>query len=306
MSPRHSAPRAGNMARNAHMADEANGATEMPQAAHTQRAANAVRANRKARKIRRTMMAICALAALCAYAGAAWPYLAGYASMSSALNYRSEGDETAIFEPIGLAPALANEGIDEDIAWPVIDWEGLRAVNPNVVGWLYVPGTNIDYPLVQADESDPQHYLDYDLAGAPSCYGCPYLDADDASQGGLDAPFPVIYGHHLINGLMFSDFAKFSDEAYAQEHATMLLMTPDGNRKLTVAGANVVSANHERLQTCFANISEAATYLQACLAKSKVIIEPEVKEPFERAFCFVTCSYGSDNERTLVYATQAA
>lgn len=228
---------------------------------------------------------------------AAWPYAAGYFSMASATQHVIASPRIDLPD----APAAPSQ---ESAAFPLIDWEALRAQNPDVTAWLNVPHTSIDYPIVQASPDNPQFYLTHDINKTSSLYGCPYLDADIATLGGTEALFPVIYGHHLINGLMFSNFAKFADEDYAAERRQILLMTPDANKELEVIGVNVVDADVERLRVAFEDEEDLACYLTARLAESEVVFPYDAAQLSGRVFCFVTCSYGSDNERTLVYAVE--
>ena len=46
---------------------------------------------------------------------------------------------------------------------PTVDWEFWLSVNPDIVAWVSVPGTDIDYPVVQASADDPTFYLDHDV-----------------------------------------------------------------------------------------------------------------------------------------------
>lgn len=59
--------------------------------------------------------------------------------------------------------------------FPEVDWEYWKSVNPDVIAWVTVPGTNIDSPIVQAHSSDPEYYLHHDVYGKYNVYGCPYL-----------------------------------------------------------------------------------------------------------------------------------
>lgn len=203
-------------------------------------------------------------------------------------------------EPLQSAEAAAAGGI----AWPAVDWGALRSANPDVRAWVEVPGTRIDYAIVQAHAGDPQRYLWYDLYGNYSYYGCPYLDSACEDYGGIDGRAPIVYGHHLINGTMFSDFAKFSSYGYAESHRQVLLMTPEGNRELRVIGANVVDADYETIETGFLDADGVTAYALRKLSESEVVLE--VPERVQRLYQFVCCSYETDNSRTIVYAVDAA
>lgn len=99
--------------------------------------------------------------------------------------------------------------------FPDVDWVYWQSVNPDVIGWVTVPGTNIDSPIVQAHEDDPDYYLHHDVYKNYNVYGCPYLDAGCISLG-LEAPNCVIFGHHMNDGTVFSAFASYSEPAFCQ------------------------------------------------------------------------------------------
>jgi len=97
----------------------------------------------------------------------------------------------------------------------------LQAKYPDVVGWLTVPGTKIDYPFVQYDDND--FYLRRDLNGNHATAGTLFMDfrnALDFSSGNT-----IIYGHHMKNGSMFGTLKSFADSDFfeANRHGTIFL-----------------------------------------------------------------------------------
>lgn len=252
------------------------------------------------------LLICCAAAFALAAAIMAKPYLMGASTLAETQRLRTLPDETP--SPIVAkhhAPSSLESSEESGASdFPQIDWHGLSACNPDAAAWVYVPGTRIDHPLVQAHGSDPQRYLEHDLYGSSSLYGCPYLDASCAAQGGADAPFVVAYGHSLVTGDMFSDFQRFSDAAYAQEHRRILFLTPAESRELAVVAANVVDANTERIELGFSSYAEAAAYVSSKLPECEVVLG--APSPDRRLYCFICCSYQTDNARTLVYAQECA
>lgn len=185
-----------------------------------------------------------------------------------------------------------------------IDWDYWKSVNPDVIGWIEVLGTDIDSPIVQAHADDPTYYLHHDVYGDRNVYGCPYLDAGCENQGGLSAPNAVVFGHHMNDGSMFADFAKFSDEGYLTAHRTIYLYTPGATYALNAQAADVVPGWSEIKRTSFADGADFDGYvaerLQGCVAN---VSDGKQAATLTHMFTFVTCSYSRwQNERTLVYA----
>ena len=100
----------------------------------------------------------------------------------------------------------------------------MQEQNSDFVGWLSVPGTNIDYPVMQTVD-EPNFYLKRGFDKQYSDYGVPYVqeNCDLALSDNC-----VIYGHHMNNGTMFADLCKYESEDFYQEHKTIRFDTLSG------------------------------------------------------------------------------
>lgn len=182
-----------------------------------------------------------------------------------------------------VADAASDDGggssADGD-GFPSVDWDYWLSVNPDIVGWVTVPGTPVNHPIVQAGQVDPTFYLDHGADGSFSSYGCPYLAWYCAEGGLLGSGNAIVFGHHMSDGGMFAAFADFADPAYAAAHSPVLVQTPDGAK----AELSVVAV--ERVDATTATVDE------------------EPLDGLEHMVTFVTCSYTTwTNERTLVHCS---
>ncbi len=97
------------------------------------------------------------------------------------------------------------------------DWDALCSENEDIKGWLCIPDTLINFPVVGTD--DNAFYLSHDFTGDKSSAGCPFMDKDtqvwDFNR--------VIYGHNMGAGseAMFSTLLKYEQEAYFKENQTI-------------------------------------------------------------------------------------
>ncbi len=88
--------------------------------------------------------------------------------------------------------------------------------NDDLVGWLSIEGTGIDYPVLQCE--DDEYYLHHDFYGEDSRYGCLYV----RDRADLDAGTNfVIYGHNMRDGAMFGDLDLYLKESFYLEHPTI-------------------------------------------------------------------------------------
>lgn len=85
-----------------------------------------------------------------------------------------------------------------------IDFEALTAYNSDVVGWIRIPGTNVNYSLVQAD--DNSKYLRHSIDLTWNEFGWPFLEYRNKPD--FTDKNTVIYGHNIVSGLMFADLAN--------------------------------------------------------------------------------------------------
>ena len=97
--------------------------------------------------------------------------------------------------PVINKPAEAETQPDEDdTIWPEVDFSVLREINPDIVAWIYIEGTKINYPIVQG--GDNSYYLKHLFSGKWNGSGCIFLDfRNDASFADRHS---IIYGHHKV------------------------------------------------------------------------------------------------------------
>ena len=115
----------------------------------------------------------------------------------------------------------------------------LKDINPDIVGWIRVDDTNIDYPILAGENNTS--YLKTDYKGDFSPSGSIFLDYRNSRE--LDDDFFVIYGHNMAKNLMFSDIKKFQKEEYFNEHPTGKLYANHGVYDLQLISFSIIDAN---------------------------------------------------------------
>lgn len=99
----------------------------------------------------------------------------------------------------------------------------LRELNEDVCGWLTLPQTHIDYPVVQGTNN--MEYVNRDVYGEFSLSGAIFLDS--RCDRDFSGHYNILYGHHLDNGAMFGDVAEFTDAEYFDAHPGGSLVLED-------------------------------------------------------------------------------
>ena len=126
--------------------------------------------------------------------------------------------------------AKADNVKDADELFDVeIDFEGLKQTNPDVVGWIKIPGTNIDYPVLQSKEEEDNYYLERTIDGQVGLPGSIYMEKYDASD--FSDNISILYGHTLHDGTMFSELKKYRDKEFFDENPYIYIYYPDGVKK---------------------------------------------------------------------------
>lgn len=180
-----------------------------------------------------------------------------------------------------------------------IDFEALRAINPDVVGWIRIPDTKIDYPIVY-DPEDNARYLNVDFEGRESVYGAIYLDADSEPDfSGWNNP---IYGHHMKDGSMFKDVVKFKEPEYFKEHQYFEIYTPERTIHLKAVSCYYSGSDGIVRKTRFKSQESFDAWLKERLEPCKYAEIPE--ESVSSVFMLVTCSYEMNDARTLLFAVE--
>lgn len=210
-----------------------------------------------------------------------------------------EEDEEEIIEeePEFISTSLLDSGYE----FNMVDFETLKQINPDAVAWIDGPGC-IDYPVVIGEDND--YYLHHDIEGKDSGSGTIFqdcrierLDSDEISD------VTILYGHHMRNGSMFAGMCKYTNQSYLEENPFLVLYTPDGYAyEAQVFATRVISGDSDEtlFEDGFADEEEFNNYIN--FIKSQSVIDSNVSLEYgDKLLATVTCSYGSTNERTVVY-----
>ncbi len=197
--------------------------------------------------------------------------------------------------------------MEESDGFPKVDWNYWLSVNPDIIAWITVPGTDIDNPVVQARSNDPDYYLNHDVYGNYNPYGAIYLDAE-CEQYGLSSKNAVIMGHHFGTdyiGAPFGILAEYKSKTFASKHATVLIQTPESKAVYEVRFTQIVNGAAAGKRTFFESEENYRGWYEEARNDAVMILDAETKP--EQTISLVTCSYSIwvENERTVVTTSRA-
>ena len=183
------------------------------------------------------------------------------------------------------------------------DYTDLFLQNCDMVGWVSVADTNINYPVMQTPDN-PNFYLKHGFDKTYSDYGCPYI------QENCDVKTPsdnlVIYGHHMKNGTMFSDLTKFEDKSFWESHKTITFNTlTDKQEYEVVAVFKTVAYSQEGFRYYDFVNADTAEDFDGYIAKCKelALFDTGINAQYgDKLITLSTCEYSQNNGRLAVVA----
>ncbi len=117
-----------------------------------------------------------------------------------------------------------------------------EGTNADIYAWIYIPDTQIDYPILQ-HPTDDYYYLNYNLDGSKGYPGCIYSEKKYNNKMFTDSN-TVLYGHNMKNGSMFANLHKFQDSEFFENHPYVYVYTPEKLLAYQVFAAYEHSSEH--------------------------------------------------------------
>ena len=253
---------------------------------------------------------ICIIAAVCLLG------VAAFCSYHIYNHYAQEKEQEEVFlelSKIVEQSESTDNNIHETAEVPLIEEETillkygeLFLQNPDMVGWLSVAGTTIDYPVMQTVDS-PNYYLKRNFAKEYSDLGTPYMQENCKVS---DSDNLVIYGHHIKGGKMFGALEDYKSQSFYEEHKTIQFdtLTEQGEYEIVAVFKNVAysSAGFRYYDFVDAENEEAFNaYIEKC--KELALYDTGVSAEYgDRLITLSTCEYSAQNGRLVVVAKKVA
>lgn len=112
---------------------------------------------------------------------------------------------------------------EEENPYKEIDWEALHELNPDIIGWIYIPDTVIDYPILKGERNDI--YIRTTAEGQRKSAGSIFMES--ANNEDFSDKNTILYGHNMKNGTMFGGLKNFLNQEYLDSHQKVHIYTPE-------------------------------------------------------------------------------
>ena len=149
------------------------------------------------------------------------------------LEYR-QGEK--VYESLEEYVSIGEDGSYREGEMPV-DFEALRKVNPDIIGWIVIPGMEISYPIVQGEDND--YYLKHTFDKAENASGCIFVEVENSPDFSDNNTF--VYGHNMKNKSMFAKLNRYQEEDTFRKNPEFIIC-----RILVFEG--IISANRKGLK----------------------------------------------------------
>ena len=175
------------------------------------------------------------------------------------------------------------------------DFAKLRQTMPDIVGWIRLDDSVIDYPVVQGE--DNEYYLKHFPDGTQNRFGS--IMMDEANRGDFSDTVNILHGHHMRGGSMFGGLHQYESREYWETHQTIRLMTPDGDYDVAVFAAYTVNGYTFTYPTNFDTEEDFNKFIHRAITSTPY--DTGIEVTFEdRLLMLSTCVYTFDGARFIV------
>ena len=177
--------------------------------------------------------------------------------------------------------------------------------NPDLVGWMVIDGTPINYPVMQTPDQ-PNYYLYRNFKKENNAHGCLYVrESCDVFEPSDNV---TIYGHHMKDGSMFTSLKKFRDSKFWKQHQTIVFDTLYEHHSYTIFAVFTTTASigkgfsyHQ-----FEYAADEASFNEfVSTCKSLALYDTGITPKYgDKLICLSTCEYSQTNGRLVVVAVR--
>ena len=178
-----------------------------------------------------------------------------------------------------------------------MDFSALRQQNPDVLGWILIPGTRVSYPVVQG--TDNSYYLDHTWRGGKNSVGAIFMDY--RNSGDLSDFNTIIYGHRMNNRSMFGTLSQYKSRSYWQAHPYVYLTDDSGTHRYEIFAAGEVSVDSDVYRLGLRSDSSRQSFLDSCLALS-ALNTGVTPHTYDKVLTLSTCTGNGHATRWVVQA----
>lgn len=224
---------------------------------------------------------------------------------SSIYYFYNANKEKQVYKEILNNIEIDEEQVTDERTERMLQVEELKKENQDIVGWIEIEGTNINFPVLQG--TDNQYYMEHTYTKEYSKGGSIFLDK--SYDWNIPSTNLLLYGHNNKNGTMFQNLLKYQEESFYKEHPTIRFTTIDDDCQYEIISAFLSRVYYEDEQNAFRyyyfvnanNEAEYNSYIEE--SKKASLYDTGVTAEYgEQLLTLSTCSYHTEDGRFVVVA----
>ena len=177
----------------------------------------------------------------------------------------------------------------------IVDFDSLKKINSDLVGWLLIDSLGISYPVVQTDNND--YYLHKTFEKKDNFAGCLFIEYQNHSD--FSDNNTIIYGHNMKNGSMFGKLRKILDDGVYSKDPYFWIYTEEKVYKFHVFSARTVNVDSESYTLQFATPEDFQNYLNDVSGKSELKCDQVSVDANDKIVTLSTCT-GDESTRFVI------
>ena len=179
---------------------------------------------------------------------------------------------------------------------PEIDFVSLKEINEDVVGWLYLPDTVINYPVVQGE--DNSYYLKHLVDGSYNANGSLFVDYHNKMDFSDDNT--LIYGHHMDSGKMFATLVKYKNQEFYDAHPVAYFLTEEKDYKIEIFSGYVTTHDSDSYLLMAGSREQTIEWMKEMFHNADFFADVTIT-PEDHIVTFSTCDYEFHDARYVVH-----
>ena len=206
------------------------------------------------------------------------------------LHEYKESKET--YEKLTPEVVIENPDTNEVDTAPLFDWEKLKQINEDFVGWIRLDDSTVDYPFVQG--TDNEYYLRHLFDGTYNNSGCVFMDVNNNRD--FSDKNTILYAHNMKNGTMFASIEKYKDASYYDGHKVIHIYTEAATYDVYPVAGIVTDGQDDYVRTSFNDDNDFMSYVNRFVSSSTFTSEQSI-ESTDRIVMLSTCNYDRSEGR---------
>lgn len=222
------------------------------------------------------------------------------------INYmRQGGINEGLVDEAREVYTTTEEGTDDN--GMLLKYGELYKQNPDIVGWIKISGTKVDYPVYKTDDND--FYVTHDMSRNESRYGAIFADCNAEISPDGNSKNLVLYGHNMIDDSMFGSLLEYNDISFYRQNPVIDFGTIYGEGEYKIFAVVITNANKEQdkgkvfnyRRNSFSSDNNFLYWIENVKVRSIINTDVDIL-PTDEILTLSTCSYEFEEARTVVFA----